>query len=204
MLEIKISKKMYNGNLDIEFELGKEVLAIQGRSGSGKTTILECISGLKEPDHGKIAVNNNLFYCSEKKINVKTRFRNISYLFQNYALFPHMTVEKNIEFGMKAKKIENNLYVDYLMKKLKIDHLKTRYPDKISGGEKQRVALVRALAVKPDLLLLDEPFSALDEETKKIVYDEFLKMKEELNMGIILVSHNQNEVELLGDRILKI
>lgn len=204
MLEVKLFKKMYNSDLDIEFSVGKEVLAIEGSSGAGKTTILECISGLKEPDSGKISINDNSIYCSENNINTKTRNRNIGYVFQNYALFPHMTVKDNISFGMKCRGVKNQAYVDYLMDTLRIGHLKSRYPFQISGGEKQRVALIRALATKPDVLLLDEPFSALDQNTKKIVYDEFLKLKEDLNMSVILVTHNPYESEVLGDKILRI
>ena len=202
MLEVKLSKEMYNSNLNIEFSVGKEVLAIQGSSGAGKTTLLECISGLREPDSGKISINENLIYCSENKINTETRNRNIGYVFQNYALFPHMSVKENISFGMKCRGIKNADYIGYLMETLKIKHLEKRYPSQISGGEKQRVALIRALATKPDVLLLDEPFSALDQGTKKIVYDEFLKLKEYFDMSIILVTHNPYEAEILGDKRL--
>jgi molybdate transport system ATP-binding protein len=204
MLRVKLFKEMYNSSLDIDFSVGKEVLAIQGASGAGKTTLLECISGLQIPDRGKISIRGNLVFSSDATINTKARHRKIGYVFQNYALFPHMNVKDNIFFGMKCRGIENTNYVKYLMKTLKIQHLEKRFPGQISGGEKQRVALVRALATKPEVLLLDEPFSALDQDTKNIVYEEFLKLKKSFDMSIILVTHNPYEAETLGDRILRI
>ncbi|WP_394700553.1 ATP-binding cassette domain-containing protein [uncultured Ilyobacter sp.] len=204
MLRVKLFKEMYNSNLDIDFAVDKEVLAIQGASGAGKSTLLECISGLQIPDRGQISIRGDVVYSSDAAINTKARHRKIGYVFQNYALFPHMSVKENICFGMKCRGIGDNDYVDYLMKTLKIKHLEKRHPGQISGGEKQRVALVRALATKPEVLLLDEPFSALDQDTKDIVYEEFLKLKNTFDMSIILVTHNQYEAEALGDRILKI
>ncbi len=204
MLEVKLFKKMYNSDLEIEFSVGQEVLAVQGSSGAGKTTLLECISGLKKPDSGRISINENLVYCSENNIDTETRNRKIGYVFQNYALFPHMNVRKNISFGMGCRGVEDLEYMEYLMETLKIKHLEKRYPSQISGGEKQRVALARAIVTKPDILLLDEPFSALDHDTKKIVYDEFLKLKKTLDMSMILVTHNPYEADILGDKILRI
>lgn len=203
MLKANLYKKLYNGELNIEFELGKEVLAIQGKSGVGKTTLLECLSGLKSPDEGYISLNDRVMFCSRKNINIKTKDRNVGYVFQNYALFPHMTVKQNIEFGMKYGSM-NREKLDKLLEVLKINHLNKRYPFQISGGEKQRVAFIRSVASSPKLLLLDEPFSALDEETKAVVYEEFLNMKKELDMGMILVTHNPYEAQCLGDKILKI
>lgn len=203
MLKANLYKKLYNGELNIEFELGKEVLAIQGKSGVGKTTLLECLSGLKSPDEGHISLNNRVMFCSDEKINIKTKDRNVGYVFQNYALFPHMTVKQNIDFAMKYGMMKKEK-LDKLMEALKVNHLNDRYPSHISGGEKQRVAFVRSLAASPDLLLLDEPFSALDEETKALVYDEFLSIKKELEIGVILVTHNPQEAQYLGDKILEI
>lgn len=204
MLRVKLFKEMYNSSLDIDFSVGKEVLAIQGASGAGKTTLLECISGLQIPDRGQISIRGNLVFSSDATINTKARHRKVGYVFQNYALFPHMNVRENIFFGMRCRGVESTDYVNHLMKTLKIQHLEKRYPGQISGGEKQRVALVRALATKPEVLLLDEPFSALDQDTKDIVYEEFLKLKKSFDMSIILVTHNSYEAETLGDRILKI
>ncbi|NMM64840.1 ATP-binding cassette domain-containing protein [Clostridium sp. P21] len=204
MLNVKIFKKMYCFDLDVNFSINKEVLVIQGHSGSGKTTILDCISGLKAPETGEISIGNKTIFSSEKNINMRIKDRNVGYVFQNYALFPHMTIEKNILFGLECKSLKDTNYIKHIMKVFNIDHLKKRYPKQISGGEKQRVALARALSIKPDVLLLDEPFSALDVETKSIVYEEFLQLKKLYSIDIILVTHNPEEARLLGDKIIHI
>ncbi len=204
MLDVKIFKKMYCFNLDVSFSIDKEVLVIQGSSGSGKTTMLDCISGIKTPDKGEICINKIPIFSSSQNINTKIRHRNIGYVFQNYALFPNMTIEKNILFGLQCKDLKDTDYIGYIMETFNIHHLKNRYPKQISGGEKQRVALARALSVKPDVLLLDEPFSALDANTKNIVYEEFLQLKKLCNIDMILVTHNIEEANLLGDKILNI
>ncbi|AKN31729.1 ABC transporter [Clostridium carboxidivorans P7] len=204
MLNVRIFKKMYCFDLDVNFSLNKEVLVIQGHSGSGKTTILDCISGIKTPEEGEISVGNEAIFSSKKNINMKIKDRNIGYVFQNYALFPHMTIEKNILFGLECKNLKDTNYIEHIMKVFNIDHLKRRYPKQISGGEKQRVALARALSIKPDVLLLDEPFSALDVQTKSIVYEEFLQLKKLYSIDIILVTHNPEEARLLGDKIIHI
>lgn len=204
MLNVRIFKKMYCFDLNVNFSLNKEVLVIQGHSGSGKTTILDCISGIKTPEEGEISVGNEAIFSSKKNINMKIKDRNIGYVFQNYALFPHMTIEKNILFGLECKNLKDTNYIEHIMEVFNIDHLKKRYPKQISGGEKQRVALARALSIKPDVLLLDEPFSALDVQTKSIVYEEFLQLKKLYSIDIILVTHNPEEARLLGDKIIHI
>lgn len=204
MVDIKIFKKMHYFNLDIDFSIDKETLVIQGPSGSGKTTILDCISGIKSPDDGDIMINNKSIFSSKNSIDIKIKDRNIGYVFQNYALFPNMSIRENISFGIKCKKTKDSDYVDYLMNVFKICHLSDRYPNQISGGEKQRVALARALAIRPEILLLDEPFSALDVNTKNIVYKEFLQLKKLWKIDIILVTHNPEEARLLGDKIINI
>lgn len=203
-IEVKIFKQLEFFDLDVEFELGKELLVIQGMSGSGKTTILDCIAGIKSPDRGEIRLEDKLVFSKEERLDMPIREREIGYVFQNYALFPHMTVEKNIRFGVKKKSREDQQYVEDIMVSLKIDHLKERYPYEISGGEKQRVALGRALSIRPKLLLMDEPFSALDSETKNHVYSEFLQFKRDWNISIVMITHNDEEAKLLGDRIVHI
>ena len=195
MVDIKIFKKMHYFNLNVQFSIDKETLVIQGPSGSGKTTILDCISGIKSPDEGDILINNKSIFSSNKNIDVKIKDRNIGYVFQNYALFPNMNIRENVSFGIKCKKTKDSDYVNYLM---------DVYPKQISGGEKQRAALARALAVKPEILLLDEPFSALDVNTKNVVYNEFLQLKKLWKIDIILVTHNPEEARLLGDKIINI
>lgn len=139
-----------------------KIYAIQGVSGIGKTTLLNVIAGICNPDYGKIEINGRVLTDTEQQRHVPIRERHIGYLFQDYQLFPHMTVLDNITFMTRL-----NTHIADLMKHLNIEHLKHVYPERCSGGEKQRVALARALSMRPEILLLDEPFSSLDEGTRK-------------------------------------
>ncbi|MCQ4637082.1 ATP-binding cassette domain-containing protein [Anaerovorax odorimutans] len=201
----KIKKQLDRFSVDVEYSFDKGVLVIQGESGAGKTTVLNCISGLKQPDEGKVIIEEQLVF--DGKTNIPVRNRQVGYLFQNYALFPNMTVEKNVTYGIKNKKEYRDRekrkelldYADYIMETFGITHLKKRYPGNISGGEKQRVALARAIVTQPRLLLLDEPFSALDVKTKEVVYEEFAAFKETLGIPTILITHDPRESELFAD-----
>lgn len=211
----KIKKKLDCFSVDIEYEFQNGILVMQGESGAGKTTILNCISGLSEPDEGKITLGDNTLFQKEgiissgikAKIDVPTCRRNIAYLFQNYALFPNLSVENNILYGIqnkpeykdKTKRAELLDYAEYTMSIFGISHLKKKFPKMISGGEKQRVALSRAIVTKPSLILLDEPFSALDSVTKKIIYDEFLLFKERFRIPTILITHSEKEAEMFAN-----
>lgn len=205
-----INKKLHSFDLDVEFEVDNELVVIEGPSGSGKTTILNCIAGILKPDEGNISIDEISLFDKLGKKNISAENRNIGYVFQNYALFPNMSVKENILYGVKnkpdykdkASRKELLEYADYMMETLKIRHLADRKPGRISGGEKQRVALARALVTKPSLLLLDEPFSALDAETKKIVYNEFAAFKETLNIPTIMITHDHRESELFADKII--
>ncbi|MDY5607196.1 MAG: ATP-binding cassette domain-containing protein, partial [Lentihominibacter sp.] len=184
------------------------LLVIEGASGAGKTTILNCLAGTVTPDEGKISVDGRVLFSHTEKVNVPTEKRNVGYLFQNYALFPNMTVKQNVLYGLKNKKEYRRResrkelleYAAYMMETLGISHLADKSAASISGGEKQRVALARAMVTKPALLLLDEPFSALDENTKCRVYDEFMGFKETLGIPTILITHNHRETELFADK----
>lgn len=200
MIKMDIVESLNNFDLKCKLNLGNEVVALQGSSGSGKTTILDCIAGIKNPNKGIIKIDNKTVFSSSKNINLPIKDRHIGYLFQNYALFPHMTVEENILFGVKNQKNYDISYIKYITETFKIEHLKDRKPNQISGGEKQRVALARALAIKPNVLMLDEPFSSLDKDTKEVVYKEFMEYKKKFKISIILVTHNSYEAELLADR----
>ncbi|MFC7063012.1 ATP-binding cassette domain-containing protein [Halobacillus seohaensis] len=198
MLSVNIHKKLSYFDLHASFEMDSETVVLVGPSGSGKTTLLNCIAGLTNPDHGEI-IFSKIPLLKNSEINVPIQKRNIGYLFQNYALFPHMTVYKNISYGAINEEI-----IKQLLHSLKIEHLVNKYPQQISGGEKQRVALARALATKPNILLLDEPFSSLDEETKAECHHELLRLKKEWQIPTLLVTHNKSEAAKLGDRILMI
>ena len=204
-VSFQIVKKLDRFSVDMEYSFEEGVLVIQGESGAGKTTVLNCIAGLKQPDRGRIAIDGRIVF--DEKTNVSVKKRQIGYLFQNYALFPNMTVGKNVIYGIKNKeeyrdrKNRKELleYADYIMDTFQITHLQKRYPEKISGGEKQRVALARAIVTRPKLLLLDEPFSALDVKTKEVVYEEFASFKKSLGIPTILITHDPQESKLFAD-----
>src|SRR5699024_2977242 len=160
MLAVHIQKELSHFTLQVEFEVAREIVALFGPSGAGKTTILHTIAGLSKLDKGNISLNNRILVKNGKSM-VPVQKREIGYVFQDYALFQHRTVWENITYGMKSEAFAETLRND-----LHITHLKQQYPHEISGGEKQRTAIIRALATEPELLLLDEPFSALDEKTK--------------------------------------
>lgn len=207
-LYCNIKKTLDHFTLDVEISMGNELLVIEGASGAGKTTILNCLAGIRKPDDGLIKIDDRILFSHEKKINISAEKRNIGYLFQNYALFPNMTVKNNVLYGLKNKKefhqketkAELLEYADYMMETLGIMHLAKKRPNRISGGEKQRVALARAMVTKPSLMLLDEPFSALDENTKEKIYEEFQDFKETLKIPTILITHNHRESELFADK----
>jgi molybdate transport system ATP-binding protein len=204
MTNVDILKSLLYFDVNVKFRVNNEVVVIEGLSGAGKTTILNCISGIKKPDEGTIEINGRTVYSSMESIDIPVRDRNIGYVFQNYALFPHMTVGENIRFGIRKNNHEDSQYADYISDALKIKHLEKRYPGHISGGEKQRTALARALVTKPGLLLLDEPFSALDVKTKDTVYKEFMDFKDKWKIDMILITHDDKEAKLIGDRIIHI
>lgn len=201
MLEVKIRKKLWYFELDIEFKLDREILVLWAPSGAGKTTILHCLAGLLTPTQGSIILNNRVLYSDKQKINIPARKRKIGYLFQDYALFPHLTVKQNVMYGPKSQK-QKNIDCMPLLKSLGIDHLADRYPYQISGGEKQRVALARALILKPELLLLDEPLSAIDRKMRLTLQKELKELNREWKIPFIVVTHDEEEANYLGDKIL--
>lgn len=196
MLSVSMYKELSHFPLELDFSMSSEIIVLFGPSGSGKTTVLNCLSGITTPDAGSIRLNRKVLYEKAGK-NTSIQHRHIGYVFQDYALFPHMTVLKNITYAMKSMDL-----VGKIMQELHITHLRGQYPHQISGGEKQRVSLARALATEPELLLLDEPFSALDEETRAKSHDELLRLHDLWKIPVILVTHHWEEAKKLGDRIL--
>jgi molybdate transport system ATP-binding protein len=176
-----------------------ELLCLFGHSGAGKTTLLRILAGLTKPDKGRIVFNDIVWFDSEKKINLPPQERNVGYMFQDYALFPNMTVERNISFGQKEKNQEE---VNKLLELFDLQLLRNQHPAKLSGGQKQRVALARALAAKPNVLLLDEPLSALDFGMRLALQHEIRKAHELLNTVTIMVSHDLQEVFHLASSVI--
>ncbi|WP_153732480.1 ATP-binding cassette domain-containing protein [Sporosarcina obsidiansis] len=202
MLNVQFLKQLAHYEMDIQFEMKAEILVLVGPSGSGKTTILNTVAGLVHPDSGTIVSKDRVFFQSDEK-PLPARDRQIGYLFQDYALFPHMTVEKNIWYGVKKKQQKESVAtIQQLLHVLGIEHLLQKFPHQISGGEKQRVGLARALAAQPSVLLLDEPLSALDKETRQQCQDELLRLHEIWQIPFIIVTHDLDEAERLGDRII--
>jgi molybdate transport system ATP-binding protein len=189
--------------LDVSFEMKNELVVLFGPSGSGKTTLFKCVSGITEPDNGKIIVGSKIYFDKDKKINLPIQQRKLGYVFQNYTLFPHMSVKKNIECGLKGwEKAAREERVMEMLTLLHIEELETRYPSQLSGGQKQRVALARALASKPELLLLDEPFSALDMEIRTELAEKIKNLQKKIGIPLLFITHNLEEAFLLADRIL--
>lgn len=193
-LLVEIKKKFKGFYLDVKFETDGEYLGILGASGSGKSMTLKCIAGIETPDEGRIVLNDRVLFDSKKKINIKPQKRNIGYLFQNYALFPNMTVEENIGAGIKLSKKEKTQKIEELIKLIHLEGLKQKYPLQLSGGQQQRVALARMLAYEPDVLLLDEPFSALDTYLKEQIQTEILELLKIYSGEVLVVTHSRDEV----------
>ena len=195
MLKCNIEKKLNHFVLNVEFIVENQILCIMGESGSGKTSILNSIAGLLTPDKGEIILDDNILFSD--KINLKPQERNLGYVFQDYALFPNMSVKDNIFFMNPDKN-----YTNSLIEKLGIEYLLGIFPNTLSGGEKQKVSIARALANKPRLLLMDEPFSSIDEKFKNKFYEELIEIKKSLDIPIIMVTHNRHEAEILSDRLI--
>ncbi len=194
-LFLNIFKPLSSFPLDVGFEIGQEVLGVLGASGSGKSMTLRCIAGLETPSCGKIAVNGKVLFDSEAGINVPSKDRRIGFLFQNYALFPHLTVAENIAFGLQHLSAgEQKLRVKEQLVSVQMLGMENRYPQELSGGQQQRVAMARAIAPCPDLLLLDEPFSALDTHLRSQLERELMQTLANYRGITLFVSHNLEEV----------
>lgn len=204
MIQAEINKHLHgaNGSFQLEVKLNVaegEFIALFGPSGVGKTTLLRCLAGLEQAEQGNIAVKGQAWLDTAKCVNLAPQLRRVGYMFQDYALFPNMTVRGNLEFALR--KGSNKLRVQELIDMMNLGELQNHKPETLSGGQKQRVALARALASEPSLLLLDEPFSALDAEMRSRLHDEVIKLQRSLGITTIIVSHDVGEVYKLATRV---
>ncbi|RZF55688.1 ATP-binding cassette domain-containing protein [Acinetobacter halotolerans] len=200
MIDCHIRLQQGQFSLDQHFQSDHTVIGLFGASGSGKTTILHSIAGIITPQSGWIKVQNQTWFDHCQKINLSTQQRRVGLVFQDAQLFPHKNVMQNLLFGFKHIQPQQRQFeVDYIVELLKLGHLIDRMPIKLSGGEKQRVALGRALLYSPQLLLLDEPLSALDAAHKAEIIPFFQKVIQDIKIPMLYVSHDKAEIEQLTD-----
>jgi len=188
--------------LDLNVEVLPGITILFGPSGAGKSTLLDCIAGLTQPDAGRIAIDSEVVFDSEKQVNVPPQRRQIAYVFQSLALFPHMTVEANVGYGLLDAPRQARGRVAEILQMFRVETLRARKPREISGGEKQRVALARSLVTLPRVLLLDEPLSGLDAELKASIIDDLRAWNAARKIPILYVTHSREEVDALGERVI--
>ena len=205
MLEVYLVKKLWHFTLELQFTISDQIMVLWGPSGSGKTTVLQCLAGLRKPSSGRIELNGQTLYSSGEGVDIPVRSRKVGYLFQDYALFPHLTIKQNVLYGVPAAKRKSPGGVEEaagLLTSFGVGHLLDRYPGQLSGGERQRVALARALATNPEWLLLDEPFSALDKSNRMKLRQELKKLHQQWKIPFILVSHDEDDACYLGGMVV--
>lgn len=206
-LSVKVAKRMQGTGrsfeLHADFQVDSGITILFGASGAGKTTLLDCIAGLTTPEAGHIAIGDSILFDPASRARVPAYQRHIGYVFQDLALFPHLSVRENVEYGLSGLSgASRRGRSGGLLDSFRIRHLENRKPREISGGERQRVALARSLVTAPRALLLDEPLSALDAPTKSAIIDDLRRWNQEHRIPILYVSHNREEVFALGNRVL--
>lgn len=207
-LDVRVELVTRSFTLDVAFRATPGVTVLYGPSGAGKSRTLGCIAGIVRPDRGRIALGDQVWFDGSargKRIEKPIHERRVAYVFQSLALFPHMTAAENVTYGMtKGSSIEKRERAEAMLARMRVAHLATRKPRTFSGGEAQRVALARAFAMSPRLLLLDEPFSALDSAVKRELLDEVAEWLERERIPAILVTHQAEEARVLGHRVVHI
>lgn len=202
-ISVDIEKNLGSFHLRVAFEAENETMALLGASGCGKSMTLRCIAGIVRPDRGRIVLNGRTLFDSERHIDLPPQQRGVGYLFQQYALFPHMTVEKNVCAGTReGTRAERKAAAQRILRTLGLEELAQRLPANLSGGQQQRAALARILVGKPEILLLDEPFSALDYQTRLAVSGDIAQIIRREHKTALLVTHDISEAISLSDRIV--
>lgn len=203
MLKVSVKKtigdkKNVGLSLDVSFAVENGITVLLGASGSGKTSLLKLIAGIFAPDEGVIEVGGQTYFDSNRKINLPVQKRRVGYVFQNYALFPHLTAAQNIAYGIKSESAGKHEKALSILENFRLSHLEKRRPREMSGGEQQRIALARALASDPAIVLLDEPLSAVDISTRMDLLDEIDAAQKQANIPFIYVTHNEMEASRLA------
>jgi molybdate transport system ATP-binding protein len=196
-------KRARDFSLEARLSVQPGITMMFGASGSGKTTLLDCVAGVLSPDAGEIELGNKVLFQSAAQVNLPPAKREVGYVFQNLALFPHLSVQSNVDYGLfRLPAEEKEARVGSILESFRIGHLRARRPDEVSGGERQRVALARSLVTNPRALLLDEPLSALDPATKAGIMDDLRGWNEQHRIPIFYVTHSREEVFALGERVI--
>ena len=203
-VSVQIRKRLRKDfELDVAVAFPPGISILFGPSGAGKTTLLDCVAGLVRPDAGRIAIADKILFASANEINLPPQVRRVGYVFQDLALFPHLSVESNVEYGISSlDSKERTRRSRDILESFRIAHLRSRRPGQISGGERQRVALARALVIDPAILLLDEPLAALDAATKATIVDDLRTWNQEHRIPVVYVTHSREEVFALGERVI--
>lgn len=201
-MEVKIHKKLGEYELDVCWKSMKKRIGILGASGSGKSLTLKSIAGIEHPDKGYIRIGEHILYDSDSGTCLKPQKRNVGYMFQNYALFPAMTVAQNVGAGLSGDKKKKQEQVEKMIRHFHLEGLEKRLPRELSGGQQQRVALARIMAYEPSVILLDEPFSALDVFLKDRLQQEMMELLSDYDGTVILVSHSRDEIYRFSEELL--
>lgn len=195
--------------LDIQVRSHREQVILFGPSGVGKSLTVKCIAGLLTPDSGTIKIKNSVLFDKQNNINIAPQARNVGYILQNYALFPHLNIAQNVGFGLNRKgwlnriTPENHEKIHHWLERFQIADLARQYPDQLSGGQQQRVALARALIIEPELLLLDEPFSALDKKLRMYMREEVQELQKELKIPLMLITHDEEDIQAFSAELIE-